>query len=111
MAQCLRAPILGDQVYSKSVQSNTISSLTQVPEDRMYLHAYEMSFFKYRASGPQKRFRLGIRAPIPQDLLRICADAQIKTDSLDAQGGILVDKNVVQDGQLPEVGGYWYKHI
>ena len=39
------APILGDDWYSDTKPSSDITKLTMVPEGRMYLHAYEMSFF------------------------------------------------------------------
>jgi len=98
-AQSLLAPILGDHVYSKTAQSPVITTLTQVPEDRMYLHAHEVSFFKYRPSGPHKRFRLSIRAPLPHDFSRICADMKMNVNSSDSRGGILVNGVHADEGQ------------
>ncbi|KAM6492004.1 Pseudouridine synthase [Amanita muscaria] len=98
-AQSLLAPILGDHVYSKTAQSPVITTLTQVPEDRMYLHAHEVSFFKYRPSGPHKRFRLSIRAPLPHDFSTICADMKMNVNSSDSRGGILVNGVHADEGQ------------
>ncbi|KAF8626015.1 hypothetical protein AX15_005109 [Amanita polypyramis BW_CC] len=111
MAQCLQAPILGDDLYSNTDPSSDITKLTMVPPGRMYLHAYETSLFKYKTSGPHKRFRLGVCAPVPRDFLSICADTEINTDSLHTNGGLFVNGEPVQGGTLPEVDGYWYKHL
>jgi len=110
MSQCLKAPILGDDLYSNTEPSKDIIASTPIPENRMYLHAHEMSFFKYRAAGPHKRFRLGVCAPLPRDFLKICADTRINVDSLRVQGGLFVDEEVVKDGKIPEVEGYWYNN-
>ncbi|KAF8637100.1 hypothetical protein AX17_003005 [Amanita inopinata Kibby_2008] len=110
-AHCLQAPILGDDLYSKTHVSSLITGSTKVCNGRIYLHAYETSFFKYKASGSHKRFRLGVRAPPPQDFLRICADTQINLNSIDIRGGLFVDGEPVQDGRIPDVDGYWYKHL
>ncbi|PFH47445.1 hypothetical protein AMATHDRAFT_6747 [Amanita thiersii Skay4041] len=110
LSRYLQAPILGDDLYSKTEPSAEIVDSVQLQRDRIYLHAYELSFFKYRPSGPHKRFRLGIRAPLPEDFVRICTNAQISLNSISIEGGIFVNGNFVQDGRVSEVGGYWYKY-
>jgi len=105
-AQCLLAPVLGDHVYSKTTESHVITTLTQVPEDRVYLHAHEVSLFKYRPSGPHKRFRLSIRAPLPHDFLKICRDIKINVDACDSRGGILINGKSVHADEGLDVDSY-----
>jgi 23S rRNA-/tRNA-specific pseudouridylate synthase len=38
------APILGDNIHSKSEVHERIRATTQVPKDRLFLHASHMSF-------------------------------------------------------------------
>jgi len=111
MSQCLKAPILGDDHYSNTGPSKDIIDSTEIPPNRMYLHAHETSFFKYRASGPHKRFRLGVCAPVPSDFLKICADMQINVTSLCVKGGLFVDGEPVEDGKVAAVEGYWYNNL
>ncbi|KAF9463403.1 pseudouridine synthase [Collybia nuda] len=104
---CLKTPILGDSLYSANLPSETILNATHLPENRIFLHASEISFYRYRVTGPNKRFRLGVRAPLPMDFLTICQDLKIQVNRADAKGGIFVDGLFVEDGKLPDVGGYW----
>ena len=41
----MSAPILGDDLYSNTEPSKDIISSTEIPPNRMYLHAHETSFF------------------------------------------------------------------
>ena len=41
----MSAPILGDDLYSNTEPSKDIIASTPIPENRMYLHAHEMSIF------------------------------------------------------------------
>ncbi|KAF8346654.1 pseudouridine synthase [Amanita rubescens] len=111
MSQCLKAPILGDDLYSNTGPSKDIISSTEIPPNRMYLHAHETSFFKYRVSKPHKRFRLGVSAPVPRDFLKICADTQINVNSLCVKGGLFVDGEPAEDGKVSAVEGYWYNNL
>ena len=48
----MSAPILGDDLYSNTEPSKDIIALTPIPENRMYLHAHEISFFvRFSALG------------------------------------------------------------
>ncbi|KAF4611677.1 hypothetical protein D9613_003649 [Agrocybe pediades] len=44
-SKVLKAPILGDGVYSLSNVSQSILDVTTVPENRLFLHAHEVSLF------------------------------------------------------------------
>ncbi|TFK37555.1 hypothetical protein BDQ12DRAFT_666840 [Crucibulum laeve] len=99
LARCLEAPILGDELHSRTTTSESISHLTEVPDERMFLHSHEISFYRYRTSGPKRRFRLGIRSPLPHDLLRICKDLKIPLNGTD------IDR--VENGIVSDLDGYW----
>ncbi|KAA1473899.1 pseudouridine synthase [Dentipellis sp. KUC8613] len=106
-ALTLKAPVLGDVLYSTAAPAPQISALTQIPHDRMFLHASHVSFFRYRKDGPSKRFRLGITAPLPDDFVRVCRDVGIPLDQDVVRGGVYVDGVRVPDGAVPEVDGLW----
>ncbi|TFY72905.1 hypothetical protein EVG20_g56 [Dentipellis fragilis] len=136
-ALSLKAPVLGDALYSTAAPAPQISALTQIPHGRMFLHASHVSFFvraplalgpwapvsmpvrshayhiicarpqRYRKDGPSKRFRLGITAPLPDDFVRICRDVGIPLDEDVVRGGVYVDGVRVADGAVPEVDGLW----
>jgi len=94
-------------LYSKKPPSEAIRIVTMVPDDRIFLHASHLSLFQYKASGPKKRFRLGISAPLPADFIKICVDSGIPLDSAQVNGGIFIDGVLVEDGKVPELGGSW----
>ncbi|KAF5375394.1 hypothetical protein D9615_007949 [Tricholomella constricta] len=111
LARCLNTPILGDALYSKKPPSESINQITMLPEDRIFLHASHLSFFRYRPSGFKKRFRLGISAPLPPDFLRICSDSGIQVDPAEAKGGVFIDGIMVEDGKVPELEGDWMPEL
>jgi len=105
-----------------------VSRVTKVPEDRLFLHASTLSFFvsqeslsvcirvyllhmssfqRYRQTGLNKRFRLGIRAPLPVDFLKICTDLDIQVERHEAEGGLFVDGVFVKGGEMVDVDGRW----
>ncbi|RDB17578.1 Ribosomal large subunit pseudouridine synthase D [Hypsizygus marmoreus] len=106
-AHCLNAPILGDTLYSTKPVSDAITRITKIPVDRIFLHSSQLSLFRYRPTGPRKRFRLGISAPLPEDFLKICIDAGIKVDPVEAKGGLTINGKLVEDGIVPEIDGHW----
>jgi hypothetical protein len=107
MAHVLRTPIVGDTLHSHSKLAQAVHTAADVPDDRLFLHASHLSFFRYKKSGPSKRFRLGIAAPLPQDFLKACADLMIPVDWEDAQGGLFVDGVRIQTGEVPDLDGRW----
>ncbi|GLB44552.1 putative RNA pseudouridylate synthase [Lyophyllum shimeji] len=111
LAHCLNVPILGDTLYSKKPPSEIIRSATTVPEDRIFLHAAHLSLFQYRASGPKKRFRLGISAPLPADFVKICIDSEIPLAPAEVHGGVFIDGELVEDGKVPDLGGSWMPEL
>ncbi|EGO02906.1 hypothetical protein SERLA73DRAFT_165833 [Serpula lacrymans var. lacrymans S7.3] len=109
LAHALRTPILGDTVYTRSTPSEKIAGVTTVPENRIFLHASHISLNRYRKSGPSKRFRLGITAPLPKDFVKICADTGIRLDSKDISGGLFIDGEPVGE-EIPDIEGKWLRH-
>jgi len=106
LAHCLKTPILGDKFYSRKAPK-AITDVIDVPEDRIFLHSSEVSFLKFRKTGSSKEFRLRIRAPLPDDFLNVCREAQIPISDNDVRGGLFVDDEVVELGSVPDVGGRW----
>jgi len=107
LAHCLHTPILGDTIHSKSEVHEQIRASTKVPNDRLFLHASHLSFIRYKRTGENKRFRLGITSPLPSDFLKICVDMGIsaKLNRREVTGGLFSDGEPVQE--LPEVEGRW----
>lgn len=64
-------------------------------------------FQRYRASGPSKRFRLGICAPLPPDFLALCVKSGIKVDTVEAKGGLSIDDVFLNEKQIQELDGSW----
>ncbi|PPQ66414.1 hypothetical protein CVT26_011283 [Gymnopilus dilepis] len=100
LAKVLKAPILGDTLHSQSSVHSSISALTQVPENRLFLHASEISFFKYHERG--KRYRLGVRAPLAGDFRRICREAGIVIPPEERGAALLINDQIAseQDTEL-----------
>ncbi|KDR73931.1 hypothetical protein GALMADRAFT_594389 [Galerina marginata CBS 339.88] len=96
LAKILNAPILGDTLHSSTLLHPSIVSATKVPEDRLFLHAAEVSFFRFRPTG--NRYRLTVRAPLPPDFLKICQDLGIDVPQERVEGGILIDEKVARPG-------------
>jgi len=98
LAKCLGAPILGDSVHSTRQPSTSLLAATMVPDNRIFLHASEVSFFKYHSKG--KRFRLGIRAPLPPDFKRICEDVDIRLpDRTTNRGVVLINDQIIGEDE------------
>lgn len=107
LAHSLHTPILGDNLYARSSISEKIAKITRLPEKRIFLHAAQLTLSRYRKSGPNKRFRLRIGAPIPKDFLVICRDAGIALDHIYVDGGVSVDGQHV--GDVPDLEGRWLR--
>ncbi|KAH7907655.1 pseudouridine synthase [Hygrophoropsis aurantiaca] len=108
LAHKLHVPILGDNIYTRNPVSEKITSITKIPENRIFLHAARITHSRYRKSGSSKHFRLGIAAPLPRDFVTICKDAGIPLDNLDIQGGVFVDGEQVDD-TVADVEGKWLR--
>ncbi|KAF8213624.1 pseudouridine synthase [Mycena galopus ATCC 62051] len=114
LAQVLKTPILGDNQHSQSQPSEDIRDAFQLPNDRMFLHASQISFFRYRPVGGKKRFKIRICAPLPQDFVEICSQAGIPISEEERLGGLFKsetgkeqDFHPVSPGEIPEVDGCW----
>ncbi|KAF7319896.1 Pseudouridine synthase [Mycena kentingensis (nom. inval.)] len=114
----LLAPILGDSVHSISPPTEQIqralSRLRPKPErERMFLHAAQLSFFRYRPSGGNRRFRLLVGAPLPDDFHQLLKEARIPLSKPLLQGGLYQrDKEAMEYEQVPNgiidsVEGRW----
>jgi len=66
-----------------------------------------MSFYRYKKTGTNKRFRLGITSPLPKDFLKICIDMGIapRLDRREVMGGLFADG--IPQKELPDVEGKW----
>ncbi|KAG1773390.1 pseudouridine synthase [Suillus placidus] len=108
LAHSLHTPILGDNLYARSSISEKIAKITRLPEQRMFLHAAQLTLSRYRKTGSNKHFRLRIGAPIPKDFLAICRDAGIALDHVYVNGGLSVDGQHV--GDVPDLEGRWLRN-
>jgi len=91
------------------LQRSTQESQSTNYRQAMFLHASRLSFFRYSKTGPEKRIRLGITAPLPQDFLIVCEGAglrQFLTD-FDENGGMDIDGRHVTSTGVPSLEGGW----
>ncbi|KAF7324349.1 Pseudouridine synthase [Mycena venus] len=114
LAKILKTPILGDTLHSQSQPVEEIRDTFSLPTDRMFLHASQISFFRFRPVGGKKRFRLRLFAPLPQDFVEICSEAGIPITEEERLGGLFKsdtgkeeDFHPVLDGEIPDVNGQW----
>lgn len=107
MARTLNVPILGDTLYGNVTPAQQILASLGVPESRLFLHSSSISFWRYRRTGPRKRFRLTIVAPLPADFIEVCHEMNLQPPDIAIKGGVFVDGEYVGDGEIPDVGGRW----
>ncbi|KAJ8518971.1 hypothetical protein ONZ45_g4028 [Pleurotus djamor] len=107
MAYSLRAPILGDPLYATAKVTKAISDVTTIPAQRTFLHASLIEMDRYLKTGPKKRIRLGLRAPLPADFLKICSDASLPINPAFIKGGVTVDGTPIDENTFPPLEGKW----
>ncbi|KAJ3778517.1 pseudouridine synthase [Lentinula raphanica] len=112
MADVLQAPILGDLQHT-GMPFSSASTIPPVPNDRLFLHASELSFHfesltfvkRFRRNGKPKRLNLAITAPLPPDFQELCRRVGIQVPSHLKEGGLFVDGQPVND--VPDLDGVW----
>ncbi|KAJ7480146.1 pseudouridine synthase [Mycena galericulata] len=114
LAQVLKTPILGDTLHSQSLPAEGIRDALKLPYDRIFLHASQISFFRYRPSGGKKRFKIRLVAPLPLDFVQTCSEAGIPIAEHERLGGLFKcesgtyqDYQAIPEGEIPEVNGSW----
>ncbi|KAF8523834.1 pseudouridine synthase [Gautieria morchelliformis] len=90
LACILKAPILGDRLYSHSNISDKIQNVVSVPNQRLFLHASHISFFRYRNIIP-KRLDVGVTAPLPEDFVHVSTQLGLAPDAREIHGGVMVN--------------------
>ncbi|KAF5353515.1 hypothetical protein D9756_007881 [Leucocoprinus leucothites] len=82
LAKCLNAPVIGDPLYAKDVPPEEIKITRQIAASRknMFLHASEISFYRWTKERPIKRFELSFRVPVPTKFDVVCRDSKIPVD-------------------------------
>ncbi|OCB87940.1 pseudouridine synthase [Sanghuangporus baumii] len=120
------APILGDALYSSKAPPKNILELVpksisvslsrdgqetkRTPSLRLFLHSAHIDVTRYRSSGPSKRLRLGISAPLPWYFLELCKAAKLSQylPSEYIHGGLMVDGVPVNPGEgILGLDGKW----
>ncbi|KAJ7748522.1 pseudouridine synthase [Mycena maculata] len=111
LAQVLNTPILGDILHS---QGPEVKDPFRLPHERVYLHASQISLFRYRRVGGKKQFKIRVFAPLPPDFVQLCTEAGIPIGEYERSGGLFKsesgsedDYQAVADGEIPDVNGYW----
>ncbi|KJA22658.1 hypothetical protein HYPSUDRAFT_66875 [Hypholoma sublateritium FD-334 SS-4] len=95
LSKVLQTPILGDTHYSRKSVNASVASLTSIPNDRLFLHSADISFFQYYSTG--RRYQLKIGAPAPDDFIRICDDLGISLPASYKQARFSVLNNSDRD--------------
>ncbi|CCL99829.1 uncharacterized protein FIBRA_01853 [Fibroporia radiculosa] len=91
MAENLKTPVLGDTLYASSKLSRKITDVVAIPDKHMFLHASQLSIYRYRPSGAQKRLRLTVGAPLPPYFTRLCGRIGIPVSNELIHGGLWLD--------------------
>ncbi|KAF7301377.1 hypothetical protein MIND_00702900 [Mycena indigotica] len=114
------APILSDTVHSlkpslESIQRALLRLRPPPGSDRMFLHAAQVSFYRYKPAGSHRRFRLRIGAPLPDDFHQLCKEARIPLSDEDVKGGLAVltdgEYQQVPNGRIGSVDGQWMQRF
>ncbi|KAI0632689.1 pseudouridine synthase [Trametes polyzona] len=127
LAQYLGTPIFGDKKFGVEEKTRQIVKDLQLRSSALSLHSYQATLTRYRPEGPQKRFRLGIGAPIHWDFERVCVAADIPLSQDHRSGGLWVDGQKVRgigtkehiqshtnrkmgevEDTIGQIGGVWY---
>ncbi|KAG7443581.1 pseudouridine synthase [Guyanagaster necrorhizus] len=95
LAKVLNAPILGEKLYSQ------MPPIRYAPKDRLFLH----SSYRFRPSGPNKRYKLGIRSPMPPEFFKVCSHIGIDISPENRTGGVFIDDLSAEN--IESVGGVW----
>ncbi|KAL1938310.1 hypothetical protein VTO73DRAFT_11761 [Trametes versicolor] len=127
LAQQLGTPILGD-IYGPSEQTQEIARMLDLRRiATLCLHSSRLTYTRYARTGPLKKFRLGLGAPIPSGFDAVCKAARIELDIDQRSGGVWLDNSKVRgvgsedyqhqrginekggiDDAVTEIGGVWY---
>ena len=76
-------------------------------EKSRFIPTYSYIAQRYRSEGPQKRFRLGVTAPVPDEFLSICKNTGLSKFLSPAyiEGGLEMDGQSVPIQTAAEMGG------
>ncbi|KAF9476901.1 pseudouridine synthase [Pholiota conissans] len=91
LAKSLKVPILGDSLYSRKPINSSITSLTTIPDGRLFLHSAEISFLQDRNN---ERQHLTIGAPVPNDFSKICDDLDIPLPPSNKKASLSIDDQI-----------------
>ncbi|GJE86507.1 RNA pseudouridine synthase [Phanerochaete sordida] len=106
-AQVLYAPIIGDEVHShfKPEKVRAKYKLPDPAPGALYLHSAAIELWRYRKTGANKRFRLGLVAPLPQYFVEMCEALQIPIPEEYLRARLRVDGVEVESGVLEDMEG------
>ncbi|EPS96072.1 hypothetical protein FOMPIDRAFT_101567 [Fomitopsis schrenkii] len=116
MAEVLDAPILGDTTYTGTHPTEpdpVIESAARIPDNLMFLHASELTFFRYRPAGLITHVALTVCAPLPDAFVRLCKDLDLPLPDRYICGGLDIDGTPVQGSHpvLEDLGGRWMPEL
>ncbi|KAJ3981142.1 pseudouridine synthase [Lentinula detonsa] len=103
MSDVMQAPIVGDLQHTSAQASSC--TLPPILNDRLFLHASEISFHRFKRTGKQKRLNLTIRAPLPLDFAELCYRTGIEVPSYLKEGGLFVNGQPMTN--VPDLDGFW----
>ncbi|KAI0725539.1 pseudouridine synthase [Fomitopsis betulina] len=112
MAEVLDAPILGDAAYTGTHPTEpdpAVTSAARIPDGLMFLHASELTFFRYRPAGLITHAALTVCAPLPNEFVRLCKGLKLPLPDRYIRGGLDIDGTPVQGPHpvLEDLGGQW----
>ncbi|TCD64931.1 hypothetical protein EIP91_003428 [Steccherinum ochraceum] len=102
LARILKAPVLGDTLYSDTELPPSVTDVVTVPADHIFLHARELCFVRHAATG--EPLRVTVTAPLPPYFTRLCTkvgltltEQQVKGRVMQMGGGRWI--NQLEDGR------------
>ncbi|TFK95260.1 pseudouridine synthase [Pterulicium gracile] len=79
LSKCINAPILGDDLYGPEVKASDKDIWSPTARhSRIYLHARELSFYRYLRTGSHRQIRITVAAPLPPLFLALCQEMGVQ---------------------------------
>ncbi len=60
---------------------------------------------RFKSSGPNKRYKLGIRSPMPPEFFKVCSHIGIDISPENRRGGVFIDDLSAED--MENMDGVW----
>ena len=102
LSKCLNAPILGDDLYGPKIKVSGRDMWSPTARHgRIYLHARELSFYRYLRTGSHRQVRVTVAAPLPPLFLALCEEMGVQIEEEWVHGAVRLRANEVVQRRRP----------